>query len=174
MFVLVSGSAETLQTLQGSAINEIPNIPQCTLHPAQCVVSRSQTLSQGGESLATRDYPMCQTLLSDFSRVWLWDQYLSMTMHACVCVCVCVCIHTAVSPGQRDRLHLRAFFGMPSLRSRSSSTDDLGDPHRSDNSGFDFWPFETPSRNPFRRPHWHWCPKSWVRTVRPIPTEIEA
>ena len=35
---------KTLQTLQGSAINKIPNIPQCTLLPR----------------------PMCQTLLSDF------------------------------------------------------------------------------------------------------------
>ena len=39
---------KTLQTLQGSAINKIPNIPQCTLLPRL----------------------MCQTLLFDFSRVW--------------------------------------------------------------------------------------------------------
>ena len=42
---------KTLQALQSSAITKIPNIPQCTL-PSQ---------------------PMCQTLLSDFSRVWLRD-----------------------------------------------------------------------------------------------------
>ena len=42
---------KTLQALQGSAINKIPNIPQCTLPPR----------------------PVYQTLLSDFSRVWLQD-----------------------------------------------------------------------------------------------------
>ena len=46
---------KTLQALQSSAINKIPNIPQCTLPPQ----------------------PMCQTLLSDFSRVWLRD-YLDL------------------------------------------------------------------------------------------------
>ena len=47
----VSGSAENSRALQGSARNKIPNIPQCTLPPR----------------------PVYQTLLSDFSRVWLWD-----------------------------------------------------------------------------------------------------
>ena len=42
---------KTLQTLQGSAINKISNIPQCTL-PPQLV---------------------CQTLLFDFLRVWFRD-----------------------------------------------------------------------------------------------------
>jgi len=42
---------KTLQTLQGSAIKKIPNIPQCALPP----------------------WPMCQTLLFDFSRVWFRD-----------------------------------------------------------------------------------------------------
>ena len=84
----MSGSAATLQTLQGSAINKIPNILQCTLPPR----------------------PMCQTLLSDFSRVWLREQYLPMTMHACAWVCVCVCIHTCFSWTERDRLHLRALW----------------------------------------------------------------
>ena len=45
---------KTLQTLQGSAINKIPNIPQCTLPPR----------------------PMCQTLLFDFSRVWFRDYFV--------------------------------------------------------------------------------------------------
>ena len=44
---------KTLQALQGSAINKIPNIPQCTLPPQ----------------------PIYQTRLSDFSRVWLQDYY---------------------------------------------------------------------------------------------------
>jgi len=42
---------KTLQALQGSAINKIPNILQCTLPPC----------------------PVYHTLLSDFSRVWLRD-----------------------------------------------------------------------------------------------------
>ena len=42
---------KTLQGLQCSAINEIPNIPQCTLLP----------------------HPVYQTLVSNFSRVWLRD-----------------------------------------------------------------------------------------------------
>ena len=45
------------QALHGSAINKIPNIPQCTLPPC----------------------PVYQTLLSDFSRVWLRD-YSSIRM----------------------------------------------------------------------------------------------
>ena len=44
---------KTLQALQGSAINKIPNILQCTLPPR----------------------PVYQTLLSDFSRVWLQDYH---------------------------------------------------------------------------------------------------
>ena len=44
---------KTLQALQGSAINKILNIPQCTLPPR----------------------PVYQTLLSDFSRVWLRDYH---------------------------------------------------------------------------------------------------
>ena len=42
---------KTLQALQGSVSNKIPNIPQCTLPP----------------------HPVYQTLLSDFSRFWLRD-----------------------------------------------------------------------------------------------------
>ena len=48
---------KTLQALQSSAINKIPNIPQCTLPPQL----------------------MCQTLLSDFSRVWLRDYPIAAT-----------------------------------------------------------------------------------------------
>ena len=47
---------KTLQTLQGSVTNKIPNIPQCTL-PSR---------------------PIFQILLSDFSRVWLRDYHVTM------------------------------------------------------------------------------------------------
>ena len=62
---------KTPQTLQGSAINKIPNIPQCTLPPL----------------------PMCQTLLFNFSRVWFQDysEWLREKVGVCVwCSCVLV------------------------------------------------------------------------------------
>ena len=66
---------------------------------------------------------------------------------------------------------------MPSLRSRLSLAGVLGDPHRSDDGGFDwvssFSAIWDAIKKSFCRPHYHWCSKGWVRMVPPNTTKID-